>query len=184
MVLKIKIKDSDKAEREAEKLQEALGWDYLVRDWSMTNRSLFKAIRYEKTVLFFIMLIMVIAAFFNVSTTLFLGVLRRYSQIGVLLALGLKKKDILILYCLQGLVLGFFGLLFGLGLGLIFCYGFDNLQKIYPIMPEDVYRLSNFTTHLQWEDTVWVIVATLIICFLSSLAPCLSWCLPVPRGGP
>ena len=170
---KIKIKDSEKAKGVAEKLQETLGWNYLVRDWSMTNQSLFKAIRYEKTVLFFIMLIMVIAAFFNVSTTLFLGVLRRYSQIGVLLALGLKKKDILILYCLQGLILGFFGLIFGLGLGLIFCYGFDNLQKIYPIMPEDVYRLSSFSTHLQWQDTVWIMVATLIICFLSSLAPAL-----------
>ena len=168
---RLKIKDSDKAFTEAEKIQEALGWDYFVRDWSMTNLSLFKAIRYEKTVLFFIMLIMVVAAFFNVSTTLFLGVLRRYSQIGVLRALGFGKKDILLLFCLQGLILGLIGLSLGLGLGLLFCYSFDNLQKIYPIMPEDVYRLSNFATHLQWTDTVWVVAATLVICLLSSLAP-------------
>lgn len=168
---RIKIRDSDKAPLEAGKIQEALGWDYLVRDWSMINRSLFKAIRYEKTVLFFIMLIMVVAAFFNVSTTLFLGVLRRYSQIGVLRALGLGRGDILFLFCLQGLILGVTGLSLGLGLGLLFCHGFDNLQKIYPIMPEDVYRLSNFATHLQWTDTVWVTVATLVICLLSSLAP-------------
>ena len=134
---RIKVQDSDKAPREREKIQEALGWDYSVRDWSMTNRSLFKAIRYEKTVLFFIMLIMVVAAFFNVSTTLFLGVLRRYSQIGVMRALGLKSKDIIFLFCFHGLALGIMGLIFGLGLGLLFCYGFDNLQKIYPIMPEE-----------------------------------------------
>ncbi len=168
---RIKLQDSEKAPLEGEKIQEALGWDYSVRDWSMTNRSLFKAIRYEKTVLFFIMLIMVVAAFFNVSTTLFLGVLRRYSQIGVMRALGLKGKDIVFLFCLQGLVLGTMGLSLGLGLGFLFCYGFDNLQKIYPIMPEDVYRLSNFSTHLYWSDVVWVILATLVICLLSSLAP-------------
>ncbi len=168
---RITMQDSDKAPLEAQKIQEALGWDYSVRDWSMTNRSLFKAIRYEKTVLFFIMLIMVVAAFFNVSTTLFLGVLRRYSQIGVLRALGLKSKDVVFLFCLQGLALGIMGLSFGLGLGLLFCYGFDNLQKIYPIMPEDVYRLSNFATHLYWTDVFWVIIATLVICLLSSLAP-------------
>ena len=168
---RIKIQDSDKAPLEAERIQEALGWDYFVRDWSMTNRSLFKAIRYEKTVLFFIMLIMVVAAFFNVSTTLFLGVLRRYSQIGVMRALGLKAKDIVFLFCLQGLILGTMGLSFGLGLGLLFCYGFDNLQKVYPIMPEDVYRLSNFSTYLHWTDTVNVVIATLVICLLSSLAP-------------
>lgn len=168
---RIKTWNSDKAPREAEKIQEILGWDYSVRDWSMTNRSLFKAIRYEKTVLFFIMLIMVVAAFFNVSTTLFLGVLRRYSQIGVMRALGLKSRDIVLLFCFQGLVLGMMGLVSGLCLGLLFCYGFDNLQKIYPIMPEEVYRLSNFATHLYWGDVFWVIIATLVICLLSSLAP-------------
>lgn len=168
---RIRIKDSDQSKVLAEKIQEALGWDYSVRDWSMTNRSLFKAIQYEKMVLFFVMLIMVIAAFFNVSTTLFLGVLRRYSQISVLRALGLKGRDIVVLFCLHGLALGVIGLSGGLILGLFFCWGFEFLQKVYPIMPEDVYRMSNFSTHLRLEDILWVIVATLIICFLSTLAP-------------
>lgn len=168
---RLKLSRSDIAAQEAEKIQEALGWDYSIRDWSMTNRSLFKAIRYEKTVLFFVMLIMVVAAFFNVSTTLFLGVLRRYSQISVMRALGLKRRDIILLFCLHGLALGVIGLSGGIALGLFFCYGFEFLQKVYPIMPEEVYKMSNFTTHLQVSDIMWVIVATLVICFLSTLAP-------------
>ena len=168
---RIRIHDSDQAIQESVKIQEALGWNYVVRDWSMTNRSLFKAIRYEKGVLFFVMLIMVVAAFFNVSTILFLGVLRRYPQISVIRTLGLRQKDIVMLFCFHGLVFGVLGLVFGLGLGLFFCYGFDKLQDIYPIMPEDVYHLSGFTTHLQFGDIFWVVVATLFICLLSSLAP-------------
>ncbi len=168
---RLRLKDSNKSFVEAEKIQKHLGWDYSVRDWSMTNKSLFRAIEYEKMVLFFVMLIMVIAAFFNVSTTLFLGVLRRYSQISVMRALGLKKKHIVFLFCLHGLALGVVGLTIGLTLGLLFCFGFETLQKVYPIMPEDVYRMSNFSTHLEFQDVVWVIVATLVICFLSTLAP-------------
>ncbi len=168
---RLRLQDSDLSAAEAEKIQAALGWDYSVRDWSMTNRSLFKAIRYEKMVLFFVMLIMVIAAFFNVSTTLFLGVLRRYSQISVMRALGLKRKDVVVLFCLHGLALGVIGLVFGLLLGLLFCLGFENLQKIYPIMPEEVYRMSNFATHLEFQDIVWVVVATILTCFISTLAP-------------
>ncbi len=168
---RIKLKDSDKSAEEAQKIQDELGWDYSVRDWSMTNRSLFKAIEYEKMVLFFVMLIMVIAAFFNVSTTLFLGVLRRYSQISVMRALGLKRRHIVILFCIHGLALGVIGLSLGLTLGLLFCWGFENLQKVYPIMPEDVYRMSNFSTHLEFQDLVWVVIATIVICFLSTLAP-------------
>jgi lipoprotein-releasing system permease protein len=168
---RLRLKDSDRADREAERIQEALGWDYSVRDWSMSNRSLFKAIKYEKRVLFFVMLVMVIAAFFNVSTTLFLGVLKRYSQISVMRALGLKRRDVIVLFCLHGLALGFVGLSLGLVLGLFFCWTFENIQKIYPIMPEEVYGLSNFSTHLEWMDLFWVVVATLVICFLSTLAP-------------
>lgn len=168
---RLKLKDSDTSADEAEKIQKVLGWDYSVRDWSMTNRSLFRAIQYEKMVLFFVMLIMVIAAFFNVSTTLFLGVLRRYSQISVMRALGLKRRHIVYLFCLHGLALGVVGLTIGLALGLFFCWGFETLQKVYPIMPEEVYRMSNFSTYLEVQDIVWVIVATLFICFLSTLAP-------------
>ena len=168
---RIKLDNSDVAEAESDKIQDALGWDYSVRDWSQTNRSLFKAIRYEKTVLFFVMLVMVVAAFFNVSTTLFLGVLRRYSQVSVMRALGLKKRDIIMLFCFHGLVLGATGLIIGVALGFILCKGFEELQKIYPIMPEDVYKLSNFSTEIYFSDLVWVMVATLMICFISTLAP-------------
>ena len=168
---RIRIEDSNRSSILAEKIQDKLGWDYSVRDWSMTNRSLFKAIQYEKMVLFFVMLIMVIAAFFNVSTTLFLGVLRRYSQISVMRALGLKSRDVVVLFCMHGLALGVVGLACGLTLGLFFCWGFEVMQKVYPIMPEEVYRMSNFATFLQFKDIVWVIVATLVICFLSTLAP-------------
>ena len=104
--------------REAGKIQEVLGWSYVVRDWSMDQTALcFKAIRYEKGVLFFVMLIMVVAAFFNVSTILFLGVLRRYPQISVIRTLGLRRRDIVMLFCFHGLVFGVLGLLFWFGPG-------------------------------------------------------------------
>jgi lipoprotein-releasing system permease protein len=63
------------------------------------------------------------------------------------------------------------GLVMGLTLGLLFCFGFEKVQQIYPIMPEEVYRMSNFSTHLEWKDVAGVIMATLCICFLSTLAP-------------
>lgn len=168
---RVKIKDSDRAPEEAEKIQKALGYDYSVRDWTMTSKSMFKAIQYEKKVLFFVMLIMVVAAFFNVSTTLFLGVLKRYSQISVMRALGLKRRHIVFLFCFHGLALGVVGLVCGITLGVIFCFAFELVQKVFPIMPEEVYRMSNFAAHIEMQDIVWVIVATLTICLLSTIAP-------------
>lgn len=168
---RIKLNNSDHAVEVAEGIQKALGFDYSVRDWSMNSKSMFRAIQYEKNVLFFVMLIMVVAAFFNVSTTLFLGVLKRYSQISVLRALGLKRRHIIFLFCFHGLALGVVGLACGLTLGFVFCYAFELVQKVFPIMPEEVYRLSNFAAQIEFRDIVWVIVATLSICLLSTLAP-------------
>ena len=71
---RLKLKDSNKSLPLASLIQEKMGWKYVVQDWSQMNASLFKAIIYEKRVLFFVMLIMVVAAFFNVSTILYLAV--------------------------------------------------------------------------------------------------------------
>lgn len=168
---RIRLKDSEQAVQAAERLQEVLGWDYLVRDWTMTSRSLFKAIEYEKRVLFFVMLIMVVAAFFNVATTLFLSVLKRYAQISVLRALGLKKRDIVVLFCIHGLTLGMLGLVGGVILGFMLTFAFGKIQTWYPIMPEEVYRLSSFSAQIDGQDLIGVAGATLLICFLSTLAP-------------
>ncbi|MEM7646763.1 MAG: hypothetical protein AAF203_07640 [Pseudomonadota bacterium] len=73
----------------------------------------------------------------------------------------------------HGLTLGVIGLGVGLTLGFLFCFGFEALQRVYPIMPEEVYRMSNFSTQIHLTDLVGVVVATLVICFISTLAPAL-----------
>jgi len=38
-------------------------------------------------------------------------------------------------------------------------------------MPEEVYKLSHFSTQMNMTDILGVVIATLVICFLSTLAP-------------
>ena len=50
--------------------------------------------------------------------------LRRYSQVAVLKSLGVSKRSLVVLFSLQGLLLGAVGLCLGIFLGLVFCLGF------------------------------------------------------------
>lgn len=169
--LRIKLKDSDKAMAWAKAVQEKIGWTYTAIDWRQTNRNYFDAVDYEKMVIFFVVLIIVIAACFNVATTLFVTVLKRYRDISLLKTLGARPRDIVILFCLHGLLLGVLGLILGISIGIFFCYVFEALQKMFPLLPSDIYKLSFVATEIRVYDLLMISGATLLICFFSTLIP-------------
>lgn len=169
--LRIKLKDSEKAADWAQKVQERIGWAYAAVDWKQTNRNYFTAIEYEKSVMFFVVLIIIIASCFNVSSTLFVTVLKRYRDISLMKTLGARPFDIIILFCMHGLFLGLLGLTIGMVSGVFFCYLFEYLQKIFPLLPADIYRLSFVATEIRTWDLAMIAGATMSICFLSTLIP-------------
>jgi len=169
--IRLKLKDSSKAEKWARESQELIGWSYSVVDWRQTNKNYLTAIEYEKQVMFFIVLIIVIAACFNVATTLFVTVLKRYRDISLLKTLGARPIDVVVIFCLHGLFLGFLGTTLGIVIGMALCFGFELLQLIYPIMPSDVYKLSFVATEFRLSDLAMISGATMTICFLATLVP-------------
>jgi lipoprotein-releasing system permease protein len=171
--IRLKLKNSDRAEKWAQVVQEKLGWSYSVMDWRQTNKNYFSAIDYEKRVIFFVVLIIVIASGFNVITSLFVTILKRYRDISLFKTLGARPRDIGFLFCLHGLLLGAIGTLLGLTIGFLLCYLFEIGQKMFPLMPADIYRLSFVATEFRAQDIVWICSATMTICFLSTLIPAL-----------
>lgn len=171
--IRLKLKNSDRAEKWAQVVQEKLGWSYSVMDWRQTNKNYFSAIDYEKRVIFFVVLVIVIASGFNVITSLFVTILKRYRDISLFKTLGARPRDIGFLFCLHGLLLGAIGTLLGLTIGWILCYLFEMGQKVFPLLPADIYRLSFVATEFRTQDIVWICSATMTICFLSTLIPAL-----------
>ena len=171
--IRLKLKNSDTAEKWAGRVQEKLGWSYSVMDWRQTNKNYFAAIDYEKHVIFFIVLVIVVAAGFNVITSLFVTILRRYRDISLFKTLGARPFDIGLLFCLHGLFLGALGTALGLLFGWTLCYSFEWMQKIFPLLPADIYRLSFVATEMRSDDILAICGATMTICFFSTLIPAL-----------
>lgn len=167
--LMVKIKDSAKARAYGLQLSSELGSRYWVQDWEDDN--LFEAVKVEKPILFIILLIMVIVAALNISSTLFINVVQRYSDIGVLKAMGATPRWIRKVFYSQGALIGVIGNVLGFLLGLVFCGVFSLLQKSLGVIDGSVYNVDSISIQIKFLDTFFIFFFTTAICFLSTLAP-------------
>jgi lipoprotein-releasing system permease protein len=170
--VRIKLINSDLAHDAAFVLSTEMGPGYLTRDWEESNHNLFAAIRLERWVIFIVMLFMTVAACFNISSTLFISVLRRYGDISVFKTMGATRSRLVRFFSLQGLVLGALGSFFGLVLGLGLCLFIAKTNLIY--VPADVYHLNRLPVEIRWLDIGVILVSSFLLCFLSTLAPAIK----------
>ena len=169
--LRIRLSDnSAEAARDASfKLSTELGLNYISRDWLEVNHNLFEAIKLEKIVIFVILLFMTVAACFNISSTLFVSVLRRYGDISVLKTLGATRGRLLRFFSLQGLVIGGLGSFLGLVVGALLCLFVAKTNFIY--VPAEIYHVRHLPIEMRFSDLVMIMAASMLLCFLSTLAP-------------
>ena len=167
----IKLHSPDQAHEASLHLSHGLGREFRVRDWRDINENLFEAIKIEKVVIFFVIFIIVVAAAFNVASSLYINVVRSYPEIGMMKALGLSQKRLARIFSVQGVLLGGLGCGLGMILGFILCLGFTVLENKISILPASVYKVDRIDVQLRSVDLLSITVATLVICYLATWAP-------------
>lgn len=165
----LKFKDVNKVPGLSKKVSEELGSDYRVRDWRELNYNFFSAVELEKIVIFIVVLFIVIVASFNVSSSVFVNVLRKFSDISILKTLGATRGFLVQVFVLQGLIMGilssFIGIVLGLVLSLVVRY--TNLVDV----PGDVYKFDHLPIDIRIGDLAAIFIVTVLICFVSSIIP-------------
>ena len=169
--LLLKFQDFQYARKAATNLSQVLGSPYWVRDWRDSNENLFEAIRVERPGIFFVVLVITLVAAFNVSSTLFVNVVRRFKDIAILKTVGFSQKDVVKIFALQGIFMGTIGLTLGFLLGYVLCLLFEFYQGRLGLISGEVYRVENIELKIRWVDGLAISIATLVICFVATLAP-------------
>lgn len=169
--LLLRFKDVDHARAAAFNLSAALGPPYWIRDWRDANENLFEAISVERPGIFFVVLVITIVAALTVSATLYISVVQRFKDIAILKTVGLSQKDIMKIFVFQGLFLGGVGLALGFILGVGISYLFEWAQGSLSLISGEVYRLENIQLQIRFVDSIAVCLATLLICFVATIAP-------------
>lgn len=169
--VRVRLKQGDLAPSISLALKQSLGRGWFIMDWTEGSRNLFRAIEYERVPIFVVILMMIIAASFNVSANLWIGVIRRTKDIAILRTLGMRPSQVVLVFLMQGLLYGLIGSGLGLLLGVALSHAFVALQQWTELLPSSVYRLSSIGVDLRLKDTLWVVGSTLGLCLLASIQP-------------
>ena len=156
---------------------------YQAASWMDMERSFFNNINSDKQIIFFVLLILIIAAGFNVSSALFVQVFKRTREISILKALGAGNSVILRIFLLRGLALGLSGAFLGLVLGLIIFRALLFFQQKWRFLPSEVYQVSEIVLHWKTWDLAIIFFSALFVVLLASILPARRAChIPIKKG--
>jgi len=143
---------------------------FYIRTWQDLNRNLFAALKLEKWAMFVILTLIVLVAALNIVSTLTVMVTQKAKDIGILKAIGSTRKIILTIFSLQGVMIGFLGVLLGGAAGMGLTLALDRYR--FPILPESVYYGINYLpVKINMMDGLIVIIAAVLISFIASIYP-------------
>ncbi len=167
--IEMKIKNIYNARKFGAKLEKDLGYPYRTNNWMDLNSSLFSALKLEKFGMFIILSFITLVAAFNIAATLFMIVTMKTREIGILRAMGVKRKDIQAIFIIQGVIVGVIGTVFGNIAGFIISF---ILKKYHFIsIPKDVYLIDTLPVKMHIGDFLIVSLCALAISFLITLYP-------------
>jgi lipoprotein-releasing system permease protein len=169
--VRLKLANAFLAGTIAKKITDQYGYRYWTRDWVEVNKNLFEAAKLEKVVIFFVLLVLIIAASFNVTSTLFVSVMRRYPDISILRTVGARQRLVRFLFIGQGLIIGWIGTGMGIVLGTILCFGFEFAETRFGLIPSQVYKLDRIQVDVRAIDLLWILLASSVICLVATLVP-------------
>lgn len=165
----IYLKDPYKAQEIREKIEEVLGPEAIVRSWIDLNKPLFNALQVEKVGIFFVLMLMIVIASFNITSLLFMKVREKIRDIAVLRTFGLKRRQVFLIFLLQGFMIGAVGVLIGFILSLIGAY-FINQYRLIRV-PADVYLMDHVPVYFEIGDILFTLIGALLLSLLASLLP-------------
>ncbi len=137
--------------------------------WEELNKNLFSAIKLEKLTMFIILSLIVLVAAFNIISTLIMVVMEKRKDIAILKSIGASSKDIMIIFMMQGIIIG----LIGTSLGLICGFLIGYLEKTYHIisLPSSVYYITTLPVRMTLGEFVVIGFSALFLSFIATLYP-------------
>jgi lipoprotein-releasing system permease protein len=168
--LAVRLTDMFDAPAAAVRLLRAAG-DPTLRsnNWIELNRNLFGWMQVEKRVMFVILALIVLVAAFNIVSTLFMVVMEKRRDIGVLKTLGATDGMVLRIFLFEGLLIGAVGTGLGVALGM----GLIELLRRYRIvsLDWDIYFIERLPVRPEAGDFAAVVLAALVLCLAAGLYP-------------
>ena len=177
--LRLKFADIFAAPVRAPQIAQTLDSSFTTSDWSKDNASYFRAVTIERTMMSVMLMLIVAVAAFNIVAALVMVVNEKRTDIAILRTLGISPRSVLAIFLTQGVVIGWFGTLSGLVLGLALAL---NVETLVPkleqllgvhIFDPDVFYISTIPSEVHAGQVVTIAVIALTLTVLATIYPSL-----------
>lgn len=145
--------------------------------WMDLNKQLFDAIRMERSVMFFLLMFIILVAAFGIMNTLITVTVQKTREIGIMKALGAGTFQIIGVFVSQGIVVGTFGTLSGLALGMTVVQYRNQVSQWLAnvlrveIFPASVYQFSEIPAEVVTSDVMAICISAFLICSAAAFIP-------------
>ncbi len=149
------------------------GPQYHGEDWTITEASLFNALRLEKFMTWLMLMMIVAIGAFNIISTLVMVVAEKQADIAILRTMGAGQGTILAIFLVQGSMVGIIGVSVGAVLGSLVATNFTAIASALEqvLSPDSLYMISSLPTQWRSSDVLITCGVSLLISFLATLYP-------------
>ena len=177
--LRLKFTDIFAAPVRVREIAAGLGTGLQTSDWSIENAGFFRAVGIEKTMMTLILMLIVAVAAFNIVAALVMVVNEKRTDIAILRTVGITPRATVAVFMTQGVIIGWFGALLGLWLGLTLAL---NVGTIVPflegltgmhVFDPTVFVISEVPSEVHWPQVAGITVTALVLTVLATIYPAL-----------
>jgi len=167
--VEITLNDIDRAPEVARRLERVLGGGpYHTMDWQELNHNLFTALEIQKVILSIVIASIILVAAFCVIATLIMIVLEKKREIAILKAMGARFSGVMLIFMVQGLLIGFVGTALGLLVGGGVCWYLQAFE--FPLDPS-VYLIDHLPVRASLTEFLVTVSIALLICLGATIIP-------------
>jgi lipoprotein-releasing system permease protein len=175
--LHVALKDAFLAQETTSMLASMLSPTARITNWTQQFGAYFQAVNLEKKMMFFILLLIIAVAVFNLVCTLVMVVNEKEADIAILRTIGATPKTIMAIFIVQGATIGIVGTLLGVLGGIELALHVPELvnwiERIFHVqfISSSVYIIDYMPSELQMGDVVRIALCALGLSLLATLYP-------------
>jgi len=177
--LSIRLRDVDEAENVSERIVRSFDYGWYASSWMQRYSDFFKVVEMQEAMMALVLSTVAVGAAFLITIVMFLTALQKKKEIGVMLAVGAKPRQICSIFFLQGVIIGFIGIALGVVLGLTILHFRVEIQGfLLSVFNLDIFNaqfqgMESLPAHTTPSLVAWVCVLALVMCSLAPLLPAL-----------
>ncbi len=145
--------------------------------WVTENANFFAALSMEKVMMFLILTLIIAVAAFNMLSSLVMLVTDKRADIAILKTMGLSTRQVMMVFIVQGSMIGVLGTGLGIILGVVLSLNVtalvNGIQNLFHVqfLSASVYYIDFLPSHLEWGNVVLIGCMAFALSFLATLYP-------------